>query len=205
MKVITTKRSGYVIKVDYYPYDETRQLMAKIAHWWEHPSRSLKESVKKKISNYTIGTESRNMLGVSLEERMKEGHFSFICYDDEPVAFAGIRIDGDTAFCHRLATAPGAWDNHRGIVLDVLIPFQIKTSYDLGCKFYKITFNEHRRGLYEMWRNKSRDRLKIKLTESHDLISKFEFLGKEYIYETDQYVCQLDLSRPDIEDFFNYQ
>ncbi len=67
-----------------------------------------------------------------------------------------------------------------------------------------MTFNEHRRGLYEMWLNRSKDKLKLRLSDGHDMLAKFDFLGRQFVYESYQYVCQLDLTRPDIEDFFNY-
>jgi hypothetical protein len=204
MKVLTTKYPDYVIKVDSYPYEDSKELLSTITDWWEHPSRSVKSAVKEKISNYALGEESRNMLGVSLKERLTEGNFAFVCYGDQPVAYGGLRLENNIAICHRLATHPEGWKFHRGIVPDVFLPFQIKTAHELGCKYYQMTFNEHRRGLYEMWANKSKDKLKIRLTDGHDMLAKFDFLGRQFVYESYQYVCQLDLGRPDIEEFFKY-
>jgi hypothetical protein len=204
MKVLTTKRPDYVIKVDYYPYDESKKMLSAITNWWDHPSRAVKSSVKEKVSNYALGEESRNMLGVSLKERLTDGNFAFVCNGEEPVAYAGLRLENNTAICHRMAIHPDGWRLHRGIVPDVLLPFQIKTAHDLKCRYYQMTFNEHRRGLYEMWLNRSKDKLKLRLSDGHDMLAKFDFLGRQFVYESYQYVCQLDLTRPDIEDFFNY-
>jgi len=207
MKILPTNQAEYTVRVDCYPYEETKQVLESIQTWWQHPSRAVKQSNKSYSENYDLSDDARNKLGISLKERLTNGNFAFVFYQEQPIMYAGLMILDDTAYCHRLAIHPEGFTNHPGIVSSILVSYQIRAALELGCKKYRLGFNEHRFKLYKFWRDRVYDKLNLslKLNRGNEMISRFTFLDKIHLFTVDQYVAELDLTRPDIESFIIHE
>jgi hypothetical protein len=207
MKTLPTNQTGYTVKVDVHPYLETKNILSSIQDWWLHPSRSVKEKNRAYSSNYELAEDARNKLGISLNERLHGGNFAFVYYLDQPIMYAGLMIVEDTAYCHRLAIHPEGFAQHPGIVSSVLVSYQIRAALELGCRKYRLGFNENRLGLYRFWRDRLYNKLNLSLktNRGNEMISNFTFLDRIHLFTVDQWVAELDLTRPNIEDFIIHE
>lgn len=188
----------YCIKTDYFPFDESKEIIAKL-DWWEHENRT--NTVRHKPSNYSLDTSLINSLGTSFQERLNNGCFSFLYFKDEIVAYCGLRIDREDGYIHRFASSPKNHLNHLGIVSRTIIPLHIVIAKYKGCKTYSITFNQERVKFIKWWKDGHYAKSKfVKVKGGGELVSKFEFKGIQKIYGIDQHVMTLDLSRPDLEE-----
>lgn len=206
-KIYSPNVPGYYIKTDYYPYNEAKEVIKSLEHWWNHPTRNIKEANKEKITNYSLDPSFTNGLGYSFEHKLKEGSFSFV-YDenDEVIVYAGLLVSGKDSYCHRITTNPDLFKNQNGLASATIFPYHIKQAHDMGLDTFSITFDDHRYGLYRWWRDRGWEKggYNFKYPDSGALISNFEFRGKQTLFYTEQYVCTLDLKRPDIETFFKF-
>lgn len=198
----------YYIKTDYYPYTESKEIIKSLAHWWNHPMRSIKDVDREKSSNYDLDSTLPNSLGYSFEHKLQNGSFSFV-YDSnhEIILYGGLLVDGKDCYIHRLTSNPELFRNQVGMVGATIIPHQIKQAYDMGLDTYNITFDEHRYFVYRWWRDRlweKDSKYGFKYPESGEMISKFDFRGKQTLFYTEQYLLTLDLKRPDINDFFTF-
>lgn len=206
MQDIKTSHKDFLIRVDSFPYNKSIKLLDEINHWWTHPSRdNLK--YKDKISNYSLDDNIVNSLGFSFKTRLADGAFTFLYYKEELVAYLGMRYKDGDCFAHRLAVHPTNYQSVSGSAPAFLVPYQILQAKNRGCRYYKMSFNEHNKKLYDWWRlkiYKKIDKSSDFFIKGNEMISKFEFVGKEFIYGSDQYVCRLNLDRDDIEDFCKF-
>jgi hypothetical protein len=198
----------YYMKTDLYPYIEAKEIVKSLEHWWDHPKRNVKEANREKISNYSLDTDLPNSLGYSFEHKLQNGSFSFLYNkDNEVMIYGGLLVDGKDSYLHRLTANPELFQNNFGLAGATIIPHHIKQAYDMGLDTYNITFNDHRYFIYRWWRDKLWEKgstYGFKYPETGALLSKFEFKGKQNVFYTEQYICTLDLKRPDIQDFFTF-
>lgn len=196
------KNPDYVIKTDFYPFLEAREILKSAEWWWEHEARSIKND-KDFTSNYSLDPELNNSLETSFENRLRYGNFSFLFYKDELLLYSGLRVDSEnTAWVHRAASNPVLGKDHKGAGTAMLIPYLIKCAYELNCKAFCMSFNENKYKFYKWYKDGHFKNSKLDIPGGGDIINRFEFIGKQTIYGVDQYVCRLDLSRPDIHEFF---
>lgn len=202
MKVTPFKKyPNYIIKTDVYPYTEAREIVKSVEWWWDHESRSIKNE-NNYNSNYALDPNLRNSLEKSFMTRLHGGNFSFLYYKDELLLYAGLRVDEENnAWAHRAASNPVTGKHHVGMATAIMIPYQIKCAYEMGCNSFCMSFNEKRYKWYEWFKDKHYLRGKVNVQGGEELVSKFEFLGKHIIFETEQYLCKLDLKREDIHEF----
>jgi hypothetical protein len=178
---------------------ETIKILESLTEWWDHPSK-----IGEIKSNYNTDLSSRNTLGSSLKYRLNSGRFSFLLDNNEILAYAGLLVDDRIAYCHRLAIRPTNFSNkkYRGIVPGLFIPYQIKLASQLNCHKYRLTFNEYNKSLYDWWKDRRWENSPFINVDAHQIISNFSFIGKQTIFQTLQYVCEIDLTRGDLNEFF---
>jgi hypothetical protein len=190
----------FVVKTDYYPYTESRKILAKLNRWWDHSAR--KDDARK--DNYSLDPGLYNGLSHSLDKKLKDGNFSFVYHKKRLFAFAGFLVAGNEAWFHRYSNNPFNNYNRTGAGSTALLPLHIKWAKEKKLDFYKMSFNEHNRAMYRIlergWKPK------LGLEQSHldmgvRLMSKFEFMGQSEVNGTMQWVLSLDLNRADIKDF----
>jgi hypothetical protein len=195
----------FYIKTDYYPYTESKEIIKTLDYWWEHPTRNIKDIDIEKGTNYSLDSSQPNTLGYSFENKLQNGSFSFVYNNrDEIILYSGLLVVGKDSYVHRLTSNPYLYQEYLGIGGGTIVPFQAKESYDMGLDTYNITFDEHRYVMYKwhrdrLWEKRS---LGFKYPECGKVMSNFEFKGKQTLFHTEQYVCTLDLKRPDVNDFF---
>lgn len=201
MQINTCSLPEYIIKTDYFPYTESKEIISKL-DWWEHKNR--KNTERHKPSNYSLDTNLVNSLGTSFRDRLYNGCFSFLYFKDEIVAYCGLRIDQEDGYIHRFASSPKEHLNHLGIVSRTIIPSHIIIAKSKGCNTYSITFNQERVKFIKWWKEGHYSKSKfIKIQGGGELISQFEFKGIQNIYGIDQHVITLDLTRPDLEEILS--
>jgi hypothetical protein len=204
-----TKHSDITIKEDRYPYTESIDILNTLTDWWSDP----KLSNNIDLSNYSLDNTIPNSIASSFRDKLVDGNFTFVYLNDQVLAYAGLQRGDqsssqnspdvrDTAWIHRLCGNPKLFSKNLGTGTDIIMPFQIKTAIELGCRYYNFTMTEARYKWYLGLKNetflKSR---RLKYTEGMKLLTKFDFKGKEIRNWTEQYIISLDLSRPDINDF----
>ena len=196
MEIVTlSKYPGYTIKTDYFPYDETREIIKGVDYWWTHETRS-----KHKASNYQLDPSLINSIETSLTMRLHSGNFSFVYYKEQVFLFGGLKINQHhEAWIHRAATHPVLGKQHIGANSAILMPHQAKVAYERGCKSYNISFNEHNLKFYTYYKEKHYYKRRNPITGGEKFMDAFEYLGKQHLYEQEQYVARLDLTRHDIE------
>jgi hypothetical protein len=192
----------FVVKTDYYPYTQSRQLIAKLDNWWEHDAR--KDNIRK--DNYSLDPALPSSVATSFDKKLKDGNFSFLFYKKEVFAYAGLQIIGNEGLCHRYTNNPFNDYNLFGAGTTGLVPLQIKWSKEKGLAKYKVSFNEHNYKVYRSlqmgWyaRGPSIENYELGMK----LMSKFDFLGLQEVNYTRQWVISLDLNRLDIDDFMPF-
>jgi hypothetical protein len=196
---------GYSIKTEEYPFTESKKILETLTNWWEHPSRNTKNIDK--ISNYHLDQVEENSLGSSMENRLRDGKFSFLYYGDEVIAYSGLLVHDGKGYCHRLATSPFGGHKHRGTGARIIVPYLIKVAHEMGLSHFRLTFNSHRNRQYQMWKNRTWEQSSIdnmRNNPGNEIISRFNFIGEQFIFRQVQSICELDLSRPDITEFFKF-
>ena len=200
-KFPTILGSDFVVKTDYYPYRQSRKILAKLEPWWNHDAR--KDNVRK--DNYSLDTTLSNSVARSLDKKLTDGNFSFVYHGREVFAYAGFQVVGTEAWFHRYTNNPHNNYTNTGAGTAALLPLQIKWAKERGLNFYKIGFNEHNLKIYKFLSWYSAGPAKNQEIDRFDwgmrLMSKFEFLGPTEVNYTKQWVISLDLNRPDINDF----
>ena len=191
---------NYTIKVETYPYEESRLLIKTTEHWWSHKARQHRYSTSKE--NYSIDSDTTNSLNYSFNEKLKDGNFSFFLRDSEIVGYQGLLImdNGNTGLCHRATTNPVDYGKDLGVWTSVYLPWQIKSAYDLGCKQYKTAWNTHNYRYYKSLRDSTMTP-RFKVEENKNIWQQFEFIGKQELFYTDQYVAVLDLTNEWVSGF----
>ena len=196
-----TSYPDIVIREDRFPYVEAKQIIPTLNDWWTHDRRQKYDD----LSNYSLDESLSNSLGSSFTHKLINGNFAFVYHKDVLVIFGGLQVKGDECWMHRLSGNPDAHLQHMGIVGSVLMPFQIKTALELGCKTYKISLGDNHYTWYKYWKEKTYTKSKlVKYTKGLELFSQFEYVGKELVNYADQWVLKLDLTRPDIEQFTKF-
>jgi hypothetical protein len=76
MLTLSTFIPDYYIKVDTYPYTESRELVKTLDHWWNHKARQHRYSDSR--SNYSVDSDEPHTLNYSFKEKLKDGNFSFL-------------------------------------------------------------------------------------------------------------------------------
>lgn len=190
----------FVVKTDYYPYTQSKKIISKLGHWWEHDAR--KDDVRK--DNYSLDPSLPNSVGNSFERKLVDGNFSFVYFKKELFAFAGFQVVGNEAWFHRYTNSPFNDSSKTGAGSSALLPLHIKWAKEKNLDFYKMGFNQHNYAMYRIAEKGLKPNLDIKehnLAVGVELMSKFDFLGKQVVNYTEQWVMSLDLNRPDIDDF----
>ena len=189
----------FVVKTDYYPYTQSKRLLAKLEPWWEHDAR--KDNIRK--DNYSLDTTLSNSVATSLDKKLIDGNFSFVYYGKEVFAYAGFQVVDGEAWLHRYTNNPYNDPAIFGGGSTSLIPLQIKWTKEQGLKSYNVSFNEHNYKIYRSLKAKWYDKT-IQL-DKYDLgmklMSNFDFLGLQEVNYTKQWVISLDMNRLDINDF----
>jgi len=202
MNIIETPFQDYFLHTDIYPYTEAREILKSLQSWWEHPLRKNSKSIK---GNYTLDINLPNSLEKAFRYRMAEGCFNFIYYKNDVIAYAGLRIHNNEAFMTRMTVNPFSHMEHFGIVTAVIVPNQIKLAYEKGCKTYNMTFEKHREKMYNWYKHKLYVHSnKVKIKQGMELVSSFQFLGIQQIYNIDQFVACFDLTQNDVIDKINF-
>ena len=203
MKIHQTKFEYITIAEDVYPFDDARKLLEQLESWWEHPSRRRFLS----NTNYKLGDVNiTNSLEHSLTHKLINGNFAFVMHKDQVVLYGGLQVDGTDSWMHRLTANPELFIRHVGASASILIPFQIKKAIEIGCKSYKITLNDDNYRFYQGWDNgKYTNSSIIKYPDGLQRLSEFEYVGKETINHTDQWIVKLDLEKEDILRFTDYE
>lgn len=193
-KTYSTYLPDYTIKVETYPYTESKELVKSLDHWWDHGSRTVGKHKDSK-SNYDIEGDGYNTLKYSFDVKLIDGNFSFFCNNNQIIAYQGLLImdNGDTCLAHRATTNPEEYHKHVGLWTSVYLPWHIKSAYDFGCKKYKVSWNSHNFRSYRLLR----DHIAVKKFKYHtheNLWQKFDFVGTEQLFNCEQYVAVLDLT-----------
>jgi len=200
----STYLPDYTIKVETYPYTESRLLIKMNEYWWEHPQRKIKHAQTK--SNYSLESEETNSLHYSFKEKLKTGNFSFLYHNEDIVGYQGLLImdNGETALCHRMMSNPyHSFTKQLGLWTDIYMTWQIKCAYELGCKQYKIAWNSKN---YSRYKSHAEGTIKSRLKfngRNSDILQKFNWLGKQMLFHVEQYVAVFDLSQDWIPEFIN--
>lgn len=203
MQVVKTSNPEFYLLVDHFPYTESiNKLRTEFISWF-----NFKKQRNIDIKNYYLDSDEHNTLLFSFKHRLNSGNFSFLYYNQDCLCFAGLQIRGSSAWIHRLFTNPFLYIRHLGTISQYLLPFQITIAKQHQCHYYKLTYTDENKKFYEFYRNKKYYKSKFykndKLSGVEN-ISKFEFVGEQEINQTKQLVAQLDLRRPDIEDFCKF-
>lgn len=200
MDVISSVFPDYTIATDYYPYNETRKILEETHWWWEHDARSKDAD---KASNYILNPTLTNSIETSLSMRMHRGCFNFIFYKDELFLYSGLRIDkNNNAWIHRAATHPELGKHHIGALTGIMMPHQARYAKSMGCVSYNASWNESNYKFYLYFKNKHYYRGKLRpIRGGEKIMDAFDFPEeKVFLYEQEQYIATLDLTRPDIEE-----
>ena len=203
MQAVKTANPNFTILVDYYPYTNTKaKLKSEFQSWFDY-----KKNKNLDISNYDLESDEANSLRSSLESKLINGNFSFLYYKDECLGFCGLQIQDYNAWIHRLFTNPTQYINYLGTFSQYVIPYQITIAKQLGCRYYKLTYNGRNERFYYFYRDKKFQ--KSKYYKDHTLsgvknLSNFEFIGYEIINNTRQLVARLDLNRSDLDQFCKF-
>lgn len=200
MNEIKTSNPRFTIFVDHYPYTETKyKIKTELGSWYD-----IKENRGQDIDNYHLDSDDPRSLGFSLEHRLQDGHFAFLYLDDVCLCFCGLQRRDDSAWVHRLFTNPIEYVKHLGSISAYLTPFQVKTAREWGCRNFKFTYTGRNVRFYNFYR----DRLYLKSRYYRPeylsgplRISRFDFVGKQIVNMTEQWVINLDLTRDDIDEF----
>ena len=196
-KTYQSYHPDFSIKHEEYPYEDSRKLCESLTHWWDHVQRRIKHAKTK--SNYDLTSDEKNSLNYSFNEKLKTGNFSFLIYKKTTVAgFQGLLImdKGETAHCHRMMGNPEfPFADHLGMWTDIFMTWQVKCAYEMGCKRYKLGWNLHNYSRYKSHRDATiKHRFKHNGVNS-GLLQKFDYLGKQTLFYTEQYVAELDLTQ----------
>jgi len=200
MLTLSTPVPNYYIKVDAYPYTESRELIKTLDHWWDHKARQ--NRYKNSKENYSLNSDATNSLNYSFNEKLKDGNFSFLLKEKNIIGYQGLLImdDGNTGLCHRATTNPAEYGKDLGIWTSVFLPWQIKSAYELGCKQYKTAWNLHNFRHYESLRT-NQISTHFRFEENKSIWQKFNFIGKQELFYTEQFVAVLDLTQDWIPKF----
>lgn len=164
MQRITTSNPNYFILVDRFPYTETREkIKTEFLVWLDY-----KKERKQDISNYLLDSTNHNSLEVSLQNKLKDGNFSFLYNNNTCLCFAGLQIQDKNAWIHRLHTNPFEYINYLGTISQYLIPYHILTAKDKGCKYYKLTYTGRNSRFYYFYKNKKFNKSKFYKTDRLD-------------------------------------
>jgi hypothetical protein len=202
MLTLSTFIPDYYIKVDTYPYTESKELVKTLDHWWDHKARQHRYSESR--SNYSVEGDEPHTLNYSFKEKLKDGNFSFLLKKTEVVGYQGLLLmdNGETGLCHRATADPENYRKDLGVWTSVFLPWQIKSAYELGCKQYKTAWNIHNYRQYRSLRD-SEMTTRFKFAENKNIWQRFNFIGKQELFYTDQYVAVLDLTQDWIPDFIH--
>lgn len=199
---IKTSDSRYKLLTDLYPFTESRDLVSKMSHWWDSPSR--KKYISKK-DNYSLDENIPNSLENSFKTKLKNGIFSFLFFNDECIAYGGLQVQSNHSWMHRFLSSPYAGKSIYNSVSSFMIPYQISVALELNCTNYSLTFNEDNAKVYNWFSKKNILRAKTSLnTEKALLISKFDSMDKKIINHCEQIVYTLNLKRDDINEFCRF-
>jgi hypothetical protein len=198
-KFPTILGSDFVVKTDYYPYTQSRRVLAKLDNWWSHDAR--KDNIRK--DNYSLDPSLPSSVANSFDKKLVDGNFNFLYYKKEVFAYAGFQVVGNEGWLHRYTNNPFNDYKLFGAGTTGLVPLQIKWAKERGLDYYKVSFNEHNYKIYHSLIKKWYARGTY--LENYDLgmklMSRFDFLGPSEVNYTKQWVISLDLNRPDIDDF----
>jgi hypothetical protein len=198
MEFIDFGASGYKLAVDYYPYDETRKILKQTSFWWDHVTK-IKDP--EKASNYALDESLINSIEYSLAHRMNNGFFNFLYYNDEVFSYGGLRIDSmNQAWLHRGASHPVLGKNHIGAAAAFLMPYQAKQAKLKGCTTYNLSFNQVNYKFYVYYRDKHYYRSKKDVHGGEKFMDSFEYRGKIFVMNQEQFVATLDLTKPGIDE-----
>ena len=195
---------GFKILEDTYPFTESKELCLKLDDWWKAPSRINNEGKQ----NYTLDLSVPSSLENSFNKKLKDGIFSFLFFNNEVIAYAGLVVKDNEGWMHRITKKPNIDSSLFGLTTTVFIPYHIRKCIDLKLSTYFLSFNNHNQKLYDFFRLKKYLRVQTKFPEEFiygsEVISAFEFAGLQKVNYVDQWVCKLDLTRTDIKDLIKY-
>jgi len=201
-KTYSTYLTEYTIKVETYPYVESRNLIKENEYWWDHVQRKIKH--KQIRENYSLESKAPNSLNYSFKEKLKTGNFSFLFHGENIVGYQGLLImdEGKTALCHRMLSNPyHSFTKNLGLWTDIYLTWQIKCAYEMGCEQYMVAWNLRN---YSRYKSHAESTLKPRFKHNgpnSGIFQKFNWIGKQMLFNVEQHVAVFDLRQEYVPSF----
>lgn len=171
----------------FYLKDYDEELLDDVKYLTDIAEKDKKNLAK---NNYT---ESKILFHIS--NRYKNGKFSILYNDDEPIAYAGAyKHTDDILICGvRLYVIPKY--KSRSLFGNYILPYQMEYAKENNFKFVWLTFNEYNIWLFNMHLRVKEDKSALLgYRPNKELFAKAHFYTeKKYIKETWQKVIEIEI------------